>query len=384
MRYVSEKTATTFIFSVTIITIAALKGCSWLRDKARESEVDEHEVMNSQEYTSAVQSYNAWNYADALHGYQAELDRLEARSKAENPTGYWIKAMIGDCYLQLGEDEKAGPYIQEAREYMERKGEDHEIAAIYLKEGLYYRHMNQFEKALECYEKASGCAGDGEIVQSYLGMAESFAALGKGEEASGCYDRAAEEGERRYDHRNLTDVYYSKGLYYLQKNELGTAEQCLEKGAENARIIYGVNDIRLALGYGRLSELYAAKEEYEDAYRYCRKAMDIFSGRDDISLYEIHIASLYDSMGCLNQELGDYAAALKLFGKSYHIVRKRMREPEFSAFYESCLGIHIKSLFDETADNRGDYETWFKDHFENDADKNYGCAVYAASDDGNI
>ena len=75
--------------------------------------------MNSQEYTSAVQSYNAWNYAHALHGYQAELDRLEARSKAKNPTGYWIKAMIGDCYLQLGEDEKAGPYIQEAREYME-------------------------------------------------------------------------------------------------------------------------------------------------------------------------------------------------------------------------------------------------------------------------
>lgn len=112
--------------------------------------------------------------------------------------------------------------------------------------------------------------------------------------------------------------------------------------------------------------------------------MDIFSSRDDISPYEIHIASLYDSMGCLNQELGDDAAALKLFGKSYHIVRKRMREPEFSAFYESCLGIHIKSLFDETADNRGDYETWFKDHFENDADKNYGCAVYAASDDGNI
>ncbi|NBI71718.1 tetratricopeptide repeat protein [Clostridiaceae bacterium] len=384
MRYISEKTAMIFIFSATVISIVVMKGWFYLRDKAKKFEVVEHEVMNSQEYISAVQSYNAWNYVDALDYFQAELNRLEVSSMAENPTGYLIKGMIGECYLKLGEDERAGRYIQESREYLEKKGEDNELSAIYLKEGLYYRHMNQFERAVECYEKASGYAGDGEIVQCYLGMAESFAALGNEKEALGCYARAIEEGGRRYDHRNLTDVYYSKGLYFLQKNELDTAKKCLEKGVKNAQIIYGVNDIRVALGYGRLSELYSAKEEYEDAYRYCRKAMDIFSTQDDTSSYEIYIVSLYDSMGCLNNELGDYAAALKLFRKSYHIVRKRMQESEFSEFYERCLSNHIKSLFDEMTDNRGDYEAWFKDHFENDANKNYGCVVYVVSDDGNI
>ena len=384
MRYISEKTATAFIFSVTVITIVFLRGCSYFRNKSKEFEIVEHNVMNSQEYTSAVQSYHAWNYADAICNYQIKLNELEAGSRAENPTGYWIKGRIGECYLQLGDDEKAGAYIQEARAYLETYGKDTEISASYLKEGMYYEYINQFEKALECSEKALDYAGDREIVQSYLGMAEAVSALEKGEEALGYYDRAIEEGEKRYDHRSLTDVYYSKGLYFLQKNELDTAKQCFEKGVENAQIIYGGNDIRVALGYERLSELYAVEENYKDAYRYCRKAMDIFSTQDDISLYEIHIVSLYDSMGCLNKELGDNAAALKLFRKSHHIVRKRMQESEFLEFYERCLTVHIKSLFDEMTDDRGDYETWFKDNFENDKNKNYAGAVYVVSDNDSI
>lgn len=61
---------------------------------------------------------------------------------------YWIKGQIGDCYMRMGELDKADTRIQEAKEGLEKKDEAEMLSTIYQLEGEYYEMLEQYDTAI--------------------------------------------------------------------------------------------------------------------------------------------------------------------------------------------------------------------------------------------
>ena len=196
-------------------------------------------------------------------------------------------------------------------------------------------------------------------------MALSYNVLHEEQEALKYYNLAIEEGERQNDRGSLVNVYYTKGLYLARNDQMEAAKQHIEKGMEYAEYVWEKNDIKVAEGYKNLSKVNVRERDFESAYTYCRKAMDIYKNQSDAYSYDRQIAGLYSNMGVLNRELGDDATALELYQKSYDLVKERMGEQDFLIFYEETLGINIKNLYDSTVDDGREYEAWFEENFEN-------------------
>jgi len=353
------------IFAIIILIMFLLTACAHTQKEPQDVDDIERKVTSSQDYILAVQYFDAQNYDKALVCYQKVLDMLENERQAESSAGYWIKGQIARCYVLEKEYEKALPYMQEAKEGFEKRGDNYQLFTIYHEEGQYYAAIGQDNKALECYKKAIEYAEGEQLIYVYTSMALSYDVLHEEQEELKYYNLAIEEGERQNNRESLVNVYYSKGAYLTQNNQIEEAKQHIEKGMEYAEYIWGKNDIKVAEGYRRLFQVNFREGDYESAYTYCRKAMDIYKNQSEIYSYEGDMASLYNNMGVLNKKLGDYAAALEMYRKSYDIVKDRMGEQDFLAFYEEILSKNIKSFYDSTVDDERGYEAWFEENFEN-------------------
>lgn len=353
------------IFTVIILIMPFLIACAHPQKQPEDVDDIERKVINSQDYILAVQYLNAQNYDMALVYYQKVLDMLDKDMQAESSTGYWIKGKIARCYVSEEEYEKALPYMQEAKEGLEKTGDNYQLFTIYHEEGMYYAAIGQDNKALECYKRAIGYAEGEDFIYVYASMAESYNALNDEQKALKYYNLAIEEGERRNDSGNLVNVYYCKGLYLAANDQIEDAKQHIEKGIEYAEHAWGKNDIKVAEGYKTLSKVNVRERAFEAAYTCCRKAMDIYKNQSAAYSYDRDIAGLYSNMGVLNKKLGDHAAALEMYQKSYDLVKGRMEDQNFLTFYEEVLSINIKNLYDNIVDDGRGYETWFGENFEN-------------------
>ena len=144
------------IFTVIILIMPFLIACAHPQKQPEDVDDIERKVINSQDYILAVQYLNAQNYDMALVYYQKVLDMLDKDMQAESSTGYWIKGKIARCYVSEEEYEKALPYMQEAKEGLEKTGDNYQLFTIYHEEGMYYAAIGQDNKALECYKRAIG------------------------------------------------------------------------------------------------------------------------------------------------------------------------------------------------------------------------------------
>lgn len=345
--------------------MSLLTACAHTQKEPEDKDEIERKVMNSQDYILAVQYHNAQNYDKALVYYQKVLDMLDNEMQAESSTGYWIKGQMARCYVLEEEYEKALPYMQEAKEGFEKTGGNYQLFTIYHEEGLYYAAIGQDNKALECYQKAIEYAEGEQLILVYTSMALSYEVLHEEQEALHYYNLAIEEGERQNGREGLVNVYYTKGLYLAANDQMEAAKEHIEKGMEYAEYVWGKNDIKVAEGYKNLSKVNVRERDFESAYTYCRKALDIYKNQSNAYSYDREIAGLYSNMGVLNRKLGDYATALELYQRSYDIVKERKEEQDFLEFYEETLGINIKNLYDSTVDDERGYEAWFNENFEN-------------------
>ena len=152
--YMEIKKKYSLIFIAIILIMSLLTACANTQKEPEDVDDIERKVMNSQDYILAEQYYYAQNYERALVCYQKVLDMLENEMQAENSTGYQIKGEIARCYVLEKEYEKALPYMQEAKEGLEKTGKNYQLFTIYHEEGQYYAAIGQDNKALECYKKA--------------------------------------------------------------------------------------------------------------------------------------------------------------------------------------------------------------------------------------
>lgn len=119
-----------------------------MNGKYRYEETMNDEILDMEEYQTAVDYFNAQNYKEAVLYYELVLNRIEKAMQPGTSMEYWIKGQIGDCYMRMGELNKADTRIQEAKEGLEKKDEAEMLSTIYRLEGEYYEMLEQYDTAI--------------------------------------------------------------------------------------------------------------------------------------------------------------------------------------------------------------------------------------------
>ncbi len=346
------------------VCVSGLSGC--MNGKYRYEETMNSEILDLEEFQTAVNYYNTLNYKEAIRFYELALDRIEENIQPGTSMEYWIKGQLGECHLEIGELDTAFFYLQEAMEGLEKKDDSDMLGAIYQSIGEYYEISEQYDTALMYYDKALEYAGDDEIVSVYRLMADTYSDMDRKEKALEYYDLAIEMGEKLNDLGSLVNVYYRKGIMWALDGELEGAKKCFEKGKEYAEYYWKEDHIKVAEAYTYLAKVSAMEEDYETAYSYSKKALDIYTNQNSKYACEYDIATIYGNMGYMNMELGNYDAALKMVRKAYDIAVDRMEEDtEMRDLFNDFILDNIKSIYDEFVHDGTSYDTWFSENFEN-------------------
>ncbi|MCI9536193.1 MAG: hypothetical protein HFG53_15575 [Lachnospiraceae bacterium] len=351
------------LVAVIIFSIAVLSGC--LNSKYRYEETMNSEILDFEEYQTAVDYYNAQNYREAILYYELTLARIKETIQPGTSMEYWIKGQIGDCYITTGNLDRAGAYLQEAEEGLEKKDNVNMLGSIYQSEGIYYGNLKQYDTALMYYEKALKYADADEIIRIYRLMATAYANMNMVEKALEYCDHAIELGEKQNDAGALANVYYRKGSILASEEKLEEAKKCYEIGMRYAAYYWKEDDIKVAEGYRFLSRASVMEQDYETAYLYCRKEMDIYTSQNAAYTYDDVIVNIYNNMGYLNTKLGNRNAALKMIRKAYDIaIVEKERDAVIKEFYDNNILNNIELFYEEFIHDGTDYETWFKENFE--------------------
>ncbi len=351
------------------VCVLGLSGC--MNSKYRYEDTMNSEILDYEEYQTAVDYYNAQNYKEAVQYYKLALDRIEDEMQPGTAMEYWIRGQIGDCYISIGELDQAVVYLQEAEKGLEKKGDSDMLGPVYQSEGEYYGVLEQYDKALMYYEKALEYAADDEKIGIYQLMAAAYANSDMVQKALAYCNNAIELGEKLGDAGALVNVYYRKGSILASEERMKDAKKCFKTGIQYASYYWKEDDIKVAEGYRLLSRVSVREEDYETAYLYSRKEMDIYTSQDASYAYDEKIVNIYNNMGYLNTKLGNDNAALKMIKKAYGIaVVKKETDMAIREFYDQNIMNNIQLFYKEFVHDGTSYETWFRENFEDRTGEN--------------
>ncbi|NBI71720.1 tetratricopeptide repeat protein [Clostridiaceae bacterium] len=363
MENMNKKAYISVLFSIAVIIIIIIFGCFHHTDRPVETVAKRIALENFPEYDLAIEYYNAYNYKSAVSQFNEALEHADRQERGA--AEYWIKGMIGSCYTLTGDIDTAEPYILEAVEGIEKVGQSFYLSRIYELAGNYYRHASVYDKAVEYYTRSLVYAEGEGVFRANLGLAEAYRESGRSKKALEYYETAISEGEERQAVGCLTTAYMSLGTFWFRERNMDKAELCFKQSRRYAETAWGRNSVEVAQSCQLLAQVCESKREYDSAYSYWRKAMDIYKKQDARYSYNTDVAELYASMGLYHVYFKNYRAALGLLKKSYHVVRGKMeQDTELAYFYENTLSLSIKALYDRSAGKEAEFEVWFNENFE--------------------
>lgn len=165
---------------------------------------------------------------------QAAIPQLENIEKLL-PGKYYVSFYLGSCYLSLNDPRKALQYFETA---LQRRPTPQDIAAIYSYQGICYKEMQAYRKALEVLQE--GEKYDNERTDIYNLMGFCHFKLKEHEAAIDCFKKVlALDPTSAIDYANIASNYRDMGetekaiRYYVMALELdptiGFARESLEK-----------------------------------------------------------------------------------------------------------------------------------------------------------
>jgi len=330
------------------------------------SQSESTQSLNSP-YSLAEEYYANRDYENAITYYQIVLNYMKIGKTEGGIKEYWIKGLIGSCYVELEEYEQARIYIEEAIEGYINSGEkENGLSFIYQTEGGYYLKIKQYENALESFEKSLEYAEeqDNGMVRTYIDMAVAYEKINEREISIDYYNQAIALGEQLNNYGSLSNAYSALGIFYAEEGDTVQGHECFIKGMDYAELAWGKDSFKVADAYNRLAANYNLSEEYAEALECSKKALDIYQSLD--GPYERDLVTIYSNIGYFHMKMEDYTSALEMMKKSYNITSSMMKEDKrFLDFYERVLSKNLKSLYERTASDKLEYEEWFIENFEN-------------------
>jgi tetratricopeptide (TPR) repeat protein len=248
--------------------------------------------------------------------------------------------------------------IEEEKKYIE-EGKPTK-AKNYIKEGLKYYYLAEYNKALEYYNKAL----DLQIVtlgekhkdtaSSYNNIGSVYSKLGDYVQALEYYNKALELqiatlGEK---HKDTANSYNNIGVVYRKLGDYVQALEYYNKSLEIRKEVLGEKHQDTASSYNNIGVVYRKLGDYVQALEYYNKALEI---RKEL-LGEKHqdTATSYNNIGNVFNGLEKYKEALENYNKSLEIQKELLGEkhPDTATSYNN-IGVVYAELgkYNEALEN---------------------------------
>lgn len=182
--------------------------------------------------------------------------------------------------------------------------------------GCCYKYLGQFEKAIECLQKAADCMGEGKSVLPYSNMADCYEALGDYKEAIRCYEKDLEMfPDRKTFRKEIGLLYryqndYGNALKYFEMEpelddyyeNVATVQYLMGKKREAVRTyVKGINKASKENKCSRMCDLaYFYKDilgDFKKAEAYYKKALSYAGTEDERQEVEWKLAYMYFRQG---------------------------------------------------------------------------------------
>ncbi|MDO4328031.1 MAG: tetratricopeptide repeat protein [Lachnospiraceae bacterium] len=198
-----------------------------------------------------------------------------------------------------------------------------------------YKYLKQYDKAIECCEKALELLGDRKERLPYRNLADCYKALGQKEKAIECYQKGLEAApEHAYFWEEIGDLYYDLGRFkealaayehtksrtnhykdigdvWLKQGDLEKCICCYEEGIRLA------DDSQKAARLSGLGDLYLEElRDFEKAAECYQEAASIEEDRYERFDYKRFLARAYYMMGRFQEAKEQAQSALDDFHES--------------------------------------------------------------------
>ena len=303
-----------------------------------------------------------WDYLIAAarfeEDYMADYNRamnyqLSALNTTDNDT---YKAtsyiIIGGIYEKLDDYSKALEcYEKSLNIYLMIYGENASwgIANVSIGMGRVYSNQGDYSKALVCFEGALKIFlllnGD-----NHPAVATSYSYIGQIYFAQNDYSKALDYFKKSLkldlsffgeNHPSVASGYYNIGYVYFAQGDYSKALEYFEEVLKIRLSVYGENHSRVASVYNDIGEIYSVQGDDFKALDYFKKSLKIV-----LSVYgENHsqVSSIYDHIGEIYFAQKDYSKALYYFEESLKIRLSLFGEnhPEVALSYYSIGSLYI-------------------------------------------
>ena len=303
-----------------------------------------------------------WDYLIAAgrfeEDYMADYNRamnyqLSALNTTDNDT---YKAtsyiIIGGIYEKLDDYSKALEcYEKSLNIYLMIYGENASwgIANVSIGMGRVYSNQGDYSKALVCFEGALKIFlllnGD-----NHPAVATSYSYIGQIYFAQNDYSKALDYFKKSLkldlsffgeNHPSVASGYYNIGYVYFAQGDYSKALEYFEEVLKIRLSVYGENHSRVASVYNDIGEIYSVQGDDFKALDYFKKSLKIV-----LSVYgENHsqVSSIYDHIGEVYFAQKDYSKALYYFEESLKIRLSLFGEnhPEVALSYYSIGSLYI-------------------------------------------
>ena len=222
-------------------------------------------------------------------------------------------------------------------------------ATSYIIIGGIYEKLDDYSKALECYEKSlkirlSVYGENDEIVANdYERMGQIYFAQDDCSKALEYFKKSLNLDLSFFgeNHPEVASGYYNIGYVYFAQGDYSKALEYFEEVLKIRLSVYGENHSRVASVYNDIGEIYSVQGDDFKALDYFKKSLKIV-----LSVYgENHsqVSSIYDHIGEVYFAQKDYSKALYYFEESLKIRLSLFGEnhPEVALSYYSIGSLYI-------------------------------------------
>ena len=245
-----------------------------------------------------------------------------------------IRSTLGNTYVNLGEYDKAKPFLIEALEINENKyGNESEQAAMSLHDlGLYYDWAGDYIKADSLYKKSIKLLRNvlKEPTSRFADVLNDAALIKmyneKYEEAGKLYFEAIGIAQETYGkkNRNTATFMNNLALNLTDEGKLEEAEIYFRKALKILIELLGENRPEVGTSYNNLGYLYSIKKDFKSAEIYLEKSYKLKIALKGEDHSDVGLA--LNNLGVINVRMKNYSKAEKYFNNAIKQNRKSLDE----------------------------------------------------------
>lgn len=215
-------------------------------------------------------------------------------------------------------------------------------ATSYIIIGGIYEKLDDYSKALECYEKSLniylmiyGENASWGIANVSIGMGRVYSNQGDYSKALVCFEGALKiflllNGD---NHPAVATSYSYIGQIYFAQNDYSKALDYFKKSLKIVLSVYGENHSQVSSIYDHIGEVYFAQKDYSKALYYFEESLKIRlslfgENHPEVALSYYSIGSLYIIQGDKSKALNYYEKSLKIrlsvYGENHPLTKEIM------------------------------------------------------------